>query len=294
MGEAPTQQPAGRGERGHPNLRVTPAEYSTYFHPQGLDGIEALHARFVRHAYRPHSHPTWTVAVVERGAARFDLDATQQRAGEGELFVLEPEAVHTGMAAVPEGWAYKVLYIEPRLVHDWAERDGCAPRAARWVVFRDRALRSALERAHAALAAEPAGDLAVDEAVLHAVAALRPHLQPGPPARGRDRAEHAAVRRARRHLSERWDQRVTLAELAAAAGLSRFELVRRFREQNGVTPHAFQSNLRVDHARRLLAAGEAPAAVAAACGFADQPHLTRVFKRAVGVSPGRYARAVTP
>jgi AraC-like DNA-binding protein len=231
------------------------------------------------------------VAVVERGAARFDLDATQQRAGEGELFVLEPEAVHTGMAAVPEGWAYKVLYIEPQLLHEWAERDGSAPRAARWVVFRDRALRGALERAHAALAAGPADDLAVDEAVLRAVAALRPHLRPGPPAHGRDRAEHAAVRRARRHLSERWDQRVTLAELAAAAGLSRFELVRRFREQTGVTPHAFQSNLRIDHARTLLAAGEAPAAVAAACGFADQPHLTRVFKRAVGVSPGRYARA---
>jgi AraC-like DNA-binding protein len=276
----------------HPNLRVTPAEYSTYFHPTGLDGIEALHARFVRHAYRPHSHPTWTVAVVERGAARFALDTTQQRASEGELFVLEPEAVHTGMAAVPEGWAYKVLYIEPRLLHDWAERDGAPPRAARWVVFRDRALRSALVRAHEALAADPAGDLAVDEAVLHAVGALRPHLQPGPPARGRDRAEHAAVRRARRHLSERWDQRVTLAELGAASGLSRFELVRRFREQNGVTPHAFQSNLRVDHARRLLAAGDAPAAVAAACGFADQPHLTRVFKSAVGVTPGRYARSM--
>jgi AraC-like DNA-binding protein len=284
----------GGTARRHPNLRQTAAEYSTYFHPQGIDGIEALHARFVQHAYRPHSHPTWTVAVVERGAARFELDATHQRAGEGELFVLEPEAVHTGMAAVPEGWAYKVLYIEPRLLHDWAERDSAAPRAARWVVFRDRALRGALERAHEALAAEPAGDLAVDEAVLGAVAALAPHLKPGPAARGRDRAEHTAVRRARRHLSERWDQRVTLAELAADAGLSRFELVRRFGEQNGVTPHAFQTNLRVEHARTLLAAGMAPAAVAAACGFADQPHLTRVFKRAVGVSPGRYARAVGP
>ena len=248
----------------------------------------------MKHAYRPHSHPTWTVAVVERGAARFDLDATKQRAGEGELFVLEPEAVHTGMAAVPEGWSYKVLYIEPRVVHDWAERDGSAPRAARWVVFRDIALRGALERAHEALAAEPPGELAIDEAILAAVSALAPHLRPGPQARGRDRAEHAAVRRARRHLSERWDQRVTLAELAAAAGLSRFELVRRFGEQNGVTPHAFQTNLRVEHARGLLAAGMSPAAVAAACGFSDQPHLTRVFKRAVGVSPGRYARAVGP
>jgi len=279
--------------RPHPNLRITVAEYSTYFRPEGLDGIEALHARFVRHAYRPHSHPTWTVAMVERGAARFDLDATKQRAAQGELFVLEPDAVHTGMAAVPEGWAYKVLYIEPQLVHDWDERDGSAPRAARWVVFRDLALRGALERAHAALAADPSGDLAVEEAVLAAVTALRPHLRPGH--RGRehkDRAEHAAVRRARRHLSEQWDQRVTLAELAAVAGLSRFELVRRFGDQNGVSPHAFQTNLRVDHARALLASGLAPAEVAAACGFADQPHLTRVFKRAVGVSPGRYARAV--
>lgn len=267
------------------------AEYSTYFRPSGLPGIEALHARFVRHAYRPHSHSTWTVAVVERGAARFELDATQQRAAQGELFVLEPESVHTGMAAVPEGWAYKVLYIEPRLIHEWDERDTPAPRAARWVVFRDVALRRALEQAHAALVAEPPGDIAIEEAVLHAVGALRPHLRPGLPGRGREHAEHAAVRRARTHLRERWDEPVSLAQLSEVAGLSRFELVRRFREQSGVTPHAYLTNLRVEEARRRLAAGAPPAAVAADCGFADQPHLNRVFKRAVGVSPGRYARA---
>jgi AraC-like DNA-binding protein len=231
------------------------------------------------------------VAVVERGAARFSLDATQQRAGQGELFVLEPESVHTGMAAVPEGWVYKVLYIEPRLVHEWDERDTPPPRAARWVVFRDLALLRALNQAHAALIAEPPGDIAIEEAVLGAVAALRPHLRPGPPNRGRDRAEHAAVRRARTYLRERWDQRVTLAELSGVAGLSRFELVRRFRECSGVTPHAYQVNLRVEEARRRLSAGTPPAEVAAECGFADQPHLNRVFKRAVGVSPGRYAQA---
>ncbi len=164
----------------------TPTEHSRYLRPAGLNGIEALHARFVHHAYRPHSHATWTVAVVERGAARFELDATRQRASQGELFVLEPEAVHTGMAAVPEGWAYKVLYVEPALLHEWAERDGPPPRAARWVVFRDPGLRSALLAAHAALADQPPG-LSVDEPVLRAVAALRPHLRPGAPERDRTR-----------------------------------------------------------------------------------------------------------
>jgi AraC-like DNA-binding protein len=228
------------------------------------------------------------VAMMERGAASFELDDTDQRADDGELFVLEPESVHTGVAAVPGGWAYKVLYLDPALIGAWAEEDS-APQAARWVVFRDEGLRAALRDAHRALAEEPPG-LAVDAAVLAAVDALRPHLEPGPP-RPRTRPEHAAVRRARAYLEERWDAPVTLAELAAHAGLSRFELARTFRAQIGLPPHAFQLDLRIARARTLLAAGEPAAAVAAACGFCDQAHLIRVFKRAVGVTPARYARS---
>lgn len=263
------------------------AEHSAYFRPATLAGVEALHARFVSHAYAPHSHPTWTVAVIHQGAARFDVDARPQRADRGELFVLEPDAVHTGMAAVPEGWAYQVLYLDPTVLSDGDERTVDVPRAARWVVFRDPALRAELLRLHALLGAG-AEELELDEAVVPVIDALRPHLRPGPP-QARDRPEHAAVRRACAHLTDRWDQPVALAELAQAAGLSRFELVRRFRRQTGLTPHAFHTNLRVARARTLLRAGEPPARVAADCGFADQPHLTRTFKRIVGVTPARFA-----
>lgn len=263
-------------------------ERTTWFRPSGLDGVEALHASFVRHAYRPHSHPTWTIAVMERGAAAFTVDARHERAADGECFVLEPEAVHTGVPAVPEGWAYKVLYLEPELLSAWDERDGAAPRAARWVVFSDPALRRSLLRAHAALASAPSV-LARDEAVLGAVDALRPHLRPGPLV-ARDRVEHAAVRRAVAHLRAHWDAPVPLASLADVAGLSRFELVRRFTAQVGLPPHAFQVDLRVAEARRLLRAGVPVAEVAVVCGFADQAHLTRTFRRHVGITPARYAR----
>jgi AraC-like DNA-binding protein len=90
---------------------------------------------------------------------------------------------------------------------------------------------------------------------------------------------------------EHWEQPVSLAALSSVAGLSRFELVRRFRRHTGFTPHAFQTNLRIAHARDMLNRGEAAALVAAQCGFADQAHLTRTFKRAVGVTPGRFAAA---
>jgi transcriptional regulator GlxA family with amidase domain len=131
----------------------------------------------------------------------------------------------------------------------------------------------------------------VEETVLQAIAGLAPHLRGAAAARGRERGEHAAVRRARRYLHDRWDQPVPLAELAAVAGLSRFELIRRFRQQNGLTPYAFQRDLRIERARGMLGDGVPAAAVAASCGFADQPHLSRVFKRLVGVTPGAYARA---
>jgi AraC-like DNA-binding protein len=255
-----------------------------------MPGIEALHARFVSHAYRPHSHTTWTIAVIERGAARFELDDTPQRAERGELFVLEPEAVHTGMAAVPEGWAYKVLYLDPRVLDAYAEDAGAAPGAARWVVFRDVALRRRLLAMHAALAAQETG-LGRDELVLAVLDGLRAHLRPGPPSRRRGRFEHTPVRRARAHLRDHFDRAVPLTELADVAGLSRFELLRRFHVQTGLTPHQFQTDLRIARARALLSAGEAPAGVAAACGFADQSHLTRAFKRSVGTTPGRYVRA---
>lgn len=261
-------------------------EHSVYFRPAGLPGVEALHARFVHHAYVPHSHPTWTVAVMHHGAAQFEVDATHQRADRGELFVLEPEAVHTGMAAVPEGWGYKVLYLDPQLLHEWEELDASAPRAVRWVVFRDRTLRDSLLGMHAVLATGTVG-LELDETVFGVIQALRPHLRPGPPA-ARGGYEHAAVRRARAYLCEHWDQTVPLAAISSCAGLTRFELVRRFRQQTGLTPHAFQTNLRIARARAMLSDGEPIARVAAACGFADQPHLTRAFRRAVGVTPGRF------
>src|SRR5436309_3146946 len=78
----------------------------------------------------------------------------------------------------------------------------------------------------------------------------------------------------------------TLDELAAAAGMSPFALLRAFRAETGLPPHAYLNQLRVRLARQLLDAGLPPAQVAADAGFADQPHLTRHFKRAVGVPPG--------
>ena len=82
-----------------------------------------------------------------------------------------------------------------------------------------------------------------------------------------------------------------LHALATKVGLSRFQVLRAFRKRYGLPPHAYQLCVRVARARDLLRAGQAPAEVAAECGFADQSHLGRHFKHMLGVTPAQYARA---
>jgi AraC-like DNA-binding protein len=83
---------------------------------------------------------------------------------------------------------------------------------------------------------------------------------------------------------------IALEEAAGRLHAHPAHLVRSFTAAYGIAPHQYLMARRVDRARRLLLAGRPPGETAAACGFYDQSHLTRHFKRVVGVPPGRYAR----
>jgi AraC-like DNA-binding protein len=85
--------------------------------------------------------------------------------------------------------------------------------------------------------------------------------------------------------SEPWE---TVRQAAQRAGMTREGFSRQFRRRHGMPPHAFWLLEKLNDARRLLRTGEPIAAVAAETGFSDQSHLGRCFRRAFGVTPGRY------
>lgn len=100
-----------------------------------------------------------------------------------------------------------------------------------------------------------------------------------------------SLNRARDFLEENFQETVTLDRLTGACGLSRFHLVRSFTRQFGIAPHAYLIHVRIMRAAALLRAGMSCAEVAPSCGFADQSHFTRHFKRIMGVNPSQYAQA---
>jgi AraC-like DNA-binding protein len=104
--------------------------------------------------------------------------------------------------------------------------------------------------------------------------------------------ERRAVAKIRALLHERIEEEISLDDLAAEAGLTKPYLVRVFAREVGLPPHEYLMHLRVARATRLLSRGMPAGDVAHGVGFYDQSHLNRWFKKVIGVTPGRYARAI--
>ncbi|OFX24131.1 MAG: hypothetical protein A2V77_12150 [Anaeromyxobacter sp. RBG_16_69_14] len=256
----------------------------------GLELIEAVHPRphFARHA-----HATYAVGVVRWGANRFRYRGAFHTAAAGTLCTVTPDEAHTVEPADHAGFGYRCLYPPVELMRLAAESVSDRRLAG------TLALPPVIEDAQAArlvcafFEAEAAGAprlareawllaLLARMVVRHAVAPVTPRAKAAPA---------IAIARARDYLAAHCSENVTLTRLAATAGLNAFALLRGFSRTYGLPPHTWLLQERVRRAQALLRTGLAPAEVAAEVGFADQSHLTRHFKRVLGITPGCYRRA---
>lgn len=253
-------------------------------------GLEVRAGRFA--APVPlHFHGSHEVALIEGGRGSLVRRGAPHALEPGALLLIaagEPHAVE-----VPPGGEVtaRVLHVPEALVDDVARGLPGRPRLPRFAALGGGQVADELRRLLETLSA-PARPTAPREAFERAFAGLLDaHGRPAAAA-GQVPALRGEVRRAREHLDAFLDARVSLEDLERLTGLSRFHLARAFSAQVGMPPHAYQAQVRVLFAKTLLRAGYELRDVAARCGFADQSHLSREFKRLVQVTPGRYARAL--
>lgn len=265
-------------------------ESARYWQHPGLPGVDLLRARFVRQRYSRHAHETYVIALIDSGVEEFDHQGTTLRAGPGEVILVNPDTVHTGHAGIPEGWTYRVLYPAVDVVAGAAAEltTGRAAPCFPETVVDDPVCRRLLGAAHRGA---EGGDRLAASSLLHgAVAALLQRHAAYAPRRLPRRSGRRAVRTTQEILDASLVDPPRLGALAAAVGTSPYALVRAFRAETGLPPHAYLNQRRVRRARELLDSGAPAAEVAVRVGFADQAHLTRHFKRIVGVPPAAYQR----
>ncbi len=133
-----------------------------------------------------------------------------------------------------------------------------------------------------------ASRLEQDAALIYFLAPLMTRHAEGHLSPVKAQAHHPAVARVRDFLQTYYSKNTSLTELATLSGISRFHLSRAFRKETGLSLSAYQQQLRVNQAKKLLVRGLSISEAAAAVGFYDQSHLGRHFKRLTGVTPGEY------
>jgi len=257
-------------------------------HAPAAHGFERIEAFFSGHGFDPHRHDTYAIGYTLLGVQSFRYRGTAQHSIPGQVFVLHPDELHDGHAGSEAGFRYRIVYIEPALIQEaLGPKRGTLP-FVRAAVSNNARQRAAILPALEDLA-RPLEELQRDQLILdlaEALAAADPSAGPRPsPAR-----HWPAVTRARALMEDRLESGIASRELEAATGLSRYDLARQFRACLGTSPYRYLILRRLDRARALIRTGAPLAEAAAAAGFADQSHMTRQFKRAYGLSPGRWAR----
>jgi AraC-like DNA-binding protein len=259
---------------------------------KSLDDLAVLSAQYVAQVFPRHTHETFSIGVNENATTAFFCRGSLRIAPAGTITIVNPGEVHTGQAIDHNTWTYRCFYPSCALLERVASNvfgGASGPPFFLDPVVDDPELACLLVEVHRRIEAEPQvtdRDCGLIDAFGQLVAR---HAQPSGP-RPPVQTERPAVRCAREYIEVNYKRNVSLASLAEAVGISRFHLLRVFRLETGLTPGEYQTQVRIEQAKQLLAQGIRISFVASEVGFADQSHLTRRFKRWVGVTPGHYLR----
>jgi AraC-like DNA-binding protein len=270
-------------------------EQTKFWRADDLGDVELLHARYRQHSFGRHTHEGLAVGVIRNGVESFSCMGSGHYAVADQIIVFNPEEAHTGEAAHEEGWEFRMFYFDAELLRTAASlasgRQVSLPAFANPVI-EDRDLALQMCHLHAVLETEQSL-LTRQELFLMTFAELAKRHGDVALPESRRGHERTAVRRVREYLDANTRSNVALEDLSELCGLSAYHLIRVFRREWGLAPHAYFEQVRIHRARRLLKEGAPIADVAADLGFTDQSHLTRHFKKLTGVTPGAYRSATT-
>ena len=244
-----------------------------------------MEAWFRGPAYRPHRHDSYAFCLTTSGVQAFGYRGAAERSLPGQVVVLHPDELHDGSAATADGFGYRIVYVDPALIFA-AVQASCGAGGLPFVrqpVLGSATLGAAIHSAFAGVREPLARDSLVQQ-LAEGLLAAAPGFSSTP-----GRIDLPALERVRQFLSAESARVVHSRELEALSGMSRYELARQFRRRYGTSPYRFLLLRRLDAARQQIAAGMPLAEVALDAGFADQAHLTRMFRAAFGLTPARYA-----
>lgn len=257
---------------------------------RGAGERECIEAFFYGKAYAPHRHDTYTIALTTHGVQSFNYRGALRHSSPGGIVVLHPDELHDGQAGTDEGFGYRSICIAPTDL-----QRVLGGRALPFVpdgVSTDGRLQAVVEMLLGEL--DHPLEAAEYDDMLYDLARRMAHLDDNAACAGGplESADLRAVECARDYIDAHLLEGFDLATLEQVTDQSRWQLSRDFRALLGTSPYRYLVMRRLDLARQGLLEGRRLVDIAHACGFADQSHFTRHFKKTYGQAPKRWLTSV--
>lgn len=258
-----------------------------YHRPPGLEGVELLHLSDPDFGFAPHVHDAYVFWFNGSGGERVSLGGASDILQPDSFGVVAPGEVHANHP-VTEHRTLQSLYVDAEAIDDLLPEHSSMGFRSR--LQRDRQSRELLARLHAVLM--HSDDSFLSRQTFAGVFSVFLERHGERPVSWNDKPAPDKVIQARRIMRERFAEALDLDDLADECGCTVPHLIRLFKRETGMTPHAYLMEQRLACAREQLLGDTPVSAIAFSSGFTDQSHLTRRFTARFGLPPGRYRRQV--
>lgn len=271
-------------------------EKAKLYRAEKLDDLLVFQANYRKFRFSRHVHEDFAVGVMLQGVQKIHCRGKCFYAHPGDLITVNADEVHDGMSADGGSYHYAIIYIPDSLLQELSsgqERGMIRQQSFLLPVTRDKELAHELDTLFSCLEGNKIDELELQSFFSTLIKNLLLRHGKGFVSLENGAKVPEAVERAVSFIHDMANQQVTLADIANAAGLSRYHFLRLFQASKGMTPYSYLLQCRLQLAKESLRKGVSIADTAFATCFSDQSHLTRKFKSAFGITPAQYQKALS-
>ncbi|MFL0196854.1 AraC family transcriptional regulator [Clostridium sp. WILCCON 0269] len=236
------------------------------------------------HSSKPHFHNEISIGLVEKGGCKTEICGNTYDLTEKTILIIPPTSAHKCNPYNYKHWGFRMLYINK----EWFETafDNNIENNFSYMKLNEIMFNSIVS-----LFSDIQNsiiNMEIESKLLKYVSLLANRNNKDYPRSIIGSLNSDKINEIKKYLDENYLNNIMLSDLAKVAGMSKYYLIRQFEKQHGLSPHKYITNLRINHAKKLLKNNNDFADIALESGFYDQSHFTKYFKEYTGVTPMKY------